>query len=286
MRPDGPHERAVLCGEGGRCAGRAGGEIRPRARAGSPQTRQILEPVDQHIRFLRELRPGTPYFLRGGVVAAETLALTSYCELVQTASGEVAATFRTVVAVAQCRDRQSSTASTMACAPWRCITRSMCPRMGRRAGLNCRPPRDAPTLAEADSHEPDPDLSGHGAAAGMRRERHAAAALLHGARVRRDPQSDRADHGPRPRRAGHQPAGPRWNTVSSIAPFPRAGDVDRRPQRAEIGGRENLCLGALAVRCRDRRGHRHRRSGRRRHGHDHAQGHRPSRPKCARGSKR
>ena len=47
-------------------------------------TAQILEPVDQHIRFLRELRPGTPYFLRGGVVAAETLSLTSYCELVMT----------------------------------------------------------------------------------------------------------------------------------------------------------------------------------------------------------
>lgn len=59
------------------------------------RTGRMIEPFDQHIRFLRELRPGTPYFLRGGFIGWDMMALTAYCELVQTATGEVSASFVT-----------------------------------------------------------------------------------------------------------------------------------------------------------------------------------------------
>ena len=110
----------------------------------------VLEPVDQHVRFLRELRPGTPYFLRGGAVEAGVMALTMYSELVMTASGDVAATFRTV---AHLRDTEDG-----AIVGFEDGARAMAmhnkieiPAHGAARGLTLDPPREpGPTLADAE----------------------------------------------------------------------------------------------------------------------------------------
>lgn len=110
----------------------------------------VLEPADQHIRFLRELRPGTPYFLRGGAVQADIMALTAYAEMVQTASGEVAATFLTR---AHLRNRADGVFDgfedgVRAMAMHHAVE---VPMHGAPRGLTMDAPRDpAPTLENAD----------------------------------------------------------------------------------------------------------------------------------------
>ena len=111
----------------------------------------VLEPADQHIRFLRELRPGTPYCLRGGAVEAGVMALTHYSELVMTASGEVAATFRTRAHLRDIQDNEI--------VGFEDGSRAMAvhhkvevPAHGSPRGLVLDRPRDpAPTLADADA---------------------------------------------------------------------------------------------------------------------------------------
>jgi acyl-CoA thioester hydrolase len=122
-------------------------------------TRQILEPMDQHIRFLRELRPGTPYFLRGGVVAADTLALTSYCELVQTANDEVAATIRTV---SQLRNAQTGSIHGFddGMRAMALHHKVEVPAHGAPRGLTLSAARPTPTLAEADALKLIPTFQG------------------------------------------------------------------------------------------------------------------------------
>ena len=112
---------------------------------------QVLEPADHHIRFLRELRPGTPYFLRGGAVQADVMALTLYSELVQTASGEVAASFRTVAQLRDLRDGElrGFDDGVRAMALHNPVD---IPAHGEARGLTLHAPRDpAPTLADADA---------------------------------------------------------------------------------------------------------------------------------------
>jgi acyl-CoA thioester hydrolase len=54
-----------------------------------------LAPVDQHIHFLREAPAGMPLFLRAGVLETRETGLTIYSEIVQSVTGQVAATFIT-----------------------------------------------------------------------------------------------------------------------------------------------------------------------------------------------
>jgi acyl-CoA thioester hydrolase len=49
-------------------------------------------PRDQHIRFAREMAPGTPFIVRGGVVARHGTALRVYLEIRDTSTDGVAAT--------------------------------------------------------------------------------------------------------------------------------------------------------------------------------------------------
>ena len=56
-----------------------------------------LVPVRQHIKFLREARAGAPLFARGGIVAMADTTLTFYCEIVHSFSGEIGATFTTIL---------------------------------------------------------------------------------------------------------------------------------------------------------------------------------------------
>lgn len=109
----------------------------------------VLEPADQHVRFLRELHPGTPYVLRGGAVRADAMTLTVYAELLQTAGGAVAAAFRTT---ARLRDAKDDAA-----AGFEDGVRAMAmhapveiPAHGEPRGLALAAPREpAPTLCEA-----------------------------------------------------------------------------------------------------------------------------------------
>ena len=48
---------------------------------------------DHHVRFLREQRPGAPFFLRAGVLEVRDFGLRVYEEMVSTVSGEPAASF-------------------------------------------------------------------------------------------------------------------------------------------------------------------------------------------------
>lgn len=52
-----------------------------------------LVAIGQHVRFLRERHVGSPFFMRAGVLAADSERLTIYLELVGTKSGNVAAAF-------------------------------------------------------------------------------------------------------------------------------------------------------------------------------------------------
>ena len=58
-----------------------------------------LRALDHHVRFLREMRPGAPFILLGGIVGTEAERLTVYQELRNTASGEVCAAFVTEAAL-------------------------------------------------------------------------------------------------------------------------------------------------------------------------------------------
>lgn len=64
----------------------------------------VLRAVDQHVRFVRELRPGSAYVVRAGVVAAASDVLRSYQELSIQPSDDLSASMRTETALI---DRES-----------------------------------------------------------------------------------------------------------------------------------------------------------------------------------
>lgn len=73
------------------------------ARAFSPKAQATLIVREQHIRFLREARPGTPLSIEGGVLEiSETDARLLF--LMRHATGELAASFQTVVSHATSAD--------------------------------------------------------------------------------------------------------------------------------------------------------------------------------------
>jgi len=117
---------------------------------GLARTGLRLDVADAHIRFLRELRPGTPYYLRGGVIEIGDLDLIAYCELVQTFNDEPAATFRSVL---QLWDgvRQDCYGFEDGVRAMAMKHRVEVPAYGQPRGLALIPPRAAPTLAEAEA---------------------------------------------------------------------------------------------------------------------------------------
>jgi acyl-CoA thioester hydrolase len=68
--------------------------------AGLPPARGALVVRDQHIRFLRELAPGTPFTLLGGVLEMTADRLRAFVEIRNTATAAPAATFVTDLAAA------------------------------------------------------------------------------------------------------------------------------------------------------------------------------------------
>ncbi|MEO3473795.1 thioesterase family protein [Roseomonas sp. CAU 1739] len=63
--------------------------------AGLPPSRGRLAVVDQHLRFLREMSPGTPFTIRGGIVRASADRLRTVVEIRNSATDAPAATLVT-----------------------------------------------------------------------------------------------------------------------------------------------------------------------------------------------
>jgi len=108
-----------------------------------------LVPVDHHIRFLKELRPGEPFSVFGAVLGADGDTLRLYQEMRNTATGDVAASFVTVAALVDGErrfrlplpDAVKSRAAALA---------EPVPEHGRPRGLALDLPRPRPDWAEAD----------------------------------------------------------------------------------------------------------------------------------------
>jgi acyl-CoA thioester hydrolase len=63
--------------------------------AGLPPSRQRLAVMDQHLRFLREMSPGTPFTILGGVIATGAERIRTVVEIRNTATDAPAATLVT-----------------------------------------------------------------------------------------------------------------------------------------------------------------------------------------------
>ncbi len=105
---------------------------------------------DHHIRFLREQRPGSPIFIRGGVVDADPNRLTCYFEMVNTVSGDVAATFLAHASLRSDTDRAQVPISEAMIAKTEAVKVDV-PGHGSPRGLELTPPRSAPNLADAEA---------------------------------------------------------------------------------------------------------------------------------------
>ncbi|WP_290653666.1 thioesterase family protein [Aquisalimonas sp.] len=108
-----------------------------------------LIPVDHHIRFLHEQRSGAPIVIRGGVVAAEAGGIRLYQEMVNAASGAIAATFTLTATLQHAGSREARPIPEAARQRAEAL-RMPVPEHGAARGLQLTPPRQAPTLSEAD----------------------------------------------------------------------------------------------------------------------------------------
>lgn len=108
-----------------------------------------LQVSDHHVRYLREQRPGAPFFLRAGVLEVRDFGLTVYEEMVSTASGEPAATFIMEVQWVddETREVKPFPARAKTAARELIIER---PAHGSPRGLEIYDPRPTPKLSEAD----------------------------------------------------------------------------------------------------------------------------------------
>ncbi|MBX3509496.1 MAG: acyl-ACP thioesterase, partial [Parvibaculum sp.] len=109
-----------------------------------------LQVSDHHVRFLREQRPGAPFFLRAGILEVRDYGLSVYEEMVNTASGEPAATFNAEVQWVddETREVKPLPARAKAVAKSFIVER---PAHGAPRGLELYDPRPAPKLKEADA---------------------------------------------------------------------------------------------------------------------------------------
>lgn len=109
-----------------------------------------LQVSDHHVRFLREQRPGAPFFLRAGILEVRDYGLSVYEEMVNTASGEPAATFNAEVQWVddETREVKPLPARAKTAAKSLIVER---PAHGAPRGLELYDPRPAPKLKEADA---------------------------------------------------------------------------------------------------------------------------------------
>jgi len=105
--------------------------------------------ADQHIRFLKELRPGAPLTLCGGFLELGAERLRLYQEMRHTLSGEVAATFVSTLAVTAAEDGGPATLPEAFLEKAGRLLMPL-PEHAAPKGLALTPPRPRPSWAEAD----------------------------------------------------------------------------------------------------------------------------------------
>lgn len=105
---------------------------------------------EHHIRFLREQLPGAPLRVVSGVLAAAPDRLRIYQEMTNAASGEVAATFVIEAELLDIQSREARPLPGTALAAAEGLLMEL-PAHGAPRGLQLQPPRQSPTLAEADA---------------------------------------------------------------------------------------------------------------------------------------
>ena len=113
------------------------------------ERKRTLVVRDQHIRFHREMRPGTPYFINAGIVEADANGIKVYEEMVNAATGLVSATFVADVVLTSTDTREDIAYSDDMIA--RLIeNRVELPEFAKPRGTSVASPRQSPTLAEAE----------------------------------------------------------------------------------------------------------------------------------------
>jgi acyl-CoA thioester hydrolase len=105
---------------------------------------------DHHVRFLREQRPGAPFFIRAGVLEVRDFGLRVYEEMVNTVSGEPAASFIAEVEWLDEETREMKPLPAKAKAAAKQLVVDL-PVHGSPRGLEIYEPRPAPKLKEADA---------------------------------------------------------------------------------------------------------------------------------------
>lgn len=108
-----------------------------------------LIPKEHHIRFHRELRPGAPFVMQGGVLQARHEGVILYEEMRNVVSGDVAATFVTRAEWCEVETRGGLPLPVAAVAKAAALTIEL-PSHGAPRGMELTPPRPAPVLAEAE----------------------------------------------------------------------------------------------------------------------------------------
>jgi acyl-CoA thioester hydrolase len=107
-------------------------------------------PIDQHLRFLRELRPGTPFTMHAGVLEAEGHSLRAYLEMRHALTEAPAATF-----IMDCifAERSGLRPKSMPSGAFERvdILKTVLPAHGTPRGVSLGEPGDAPTLEYANS---------------------------------------------------------------------------------------------------------------------------------------
>jgi len=105
---------------------------------------------DHHVRFLREQRPGAPFFWRAGVLDVTETEMRVYSEMVNPTNGEIAASVTALVELRGENDRLPRKLPDSAIAQARLLMIDM-PAHGAPRGLEITPPRAAPMLADAEA---------------------------------------------------------------------------------------------------------------------------------------
>lgn len=108
--------------------------------AGLPPSRGALSVLDQHLRFLREMAPGTPFTILGGVVEMTADRLRTFAEIRNSATGLPAATVVTDLGFAGRPLPQGLSIDAL---------RVGVPDHAAPRGLTFQPPRAVPSRAEA-----------------------------------------------------------------------------------------------------------------------------------------
>lgn len=111
--------------------------------------RALLVPLEHHVRYHRELRPGAPFVIRAGVLAARREGIILFQEMTNPIGGALAATFVTRTEWADAEIRGGLPLPLAAVAKTAPLMIDL-PAHGAPRGLDMAPARPSPSLAEAE----------------------------------------------------------------------------------------------------------------------------------------